>query len=108
MPWRGALLLAADILHEQVHDVGPGAGTQGHRDQPGTAGDFRHHRPRDDLRLDQRGAGVLEPAKPLIQLERLIGAAASRRPSVTVKKKRKADTAALMPVAEAPPDRMCS
>ena len=33
---------------------------------------------------------------------------ASPRPSVTVKKKRKADTAAFMLVAEAPMDLMCS
>ena len=33
---------------------------------------------------------------------------ASFRPRVTPKKKRKADTAAFMEVAEAPPDLMCS
>ncbi len=36
------------------------------------------------------------------------GTCASSRSSVTVKKKRKADTAAFMLVGEAPMDRMCS
>ncbi len=38
----------------------------------------------------------------------VIHAAASRRPSVTVKKKRKAETAAFIDRAEAPLERMCS
>ncbi len=37
-----------------------------------------------------------------------IAACASLRPSVTPKKKRKADTAAFMPVAEDPRERRCS